>query len=921
MKDDYAIVKRLKAGEAVPSGSVSADLIRTSSGAVHVSTPSGPQELVHTANINTVLQAAGGAGWEKATVPVANYVITRPTSGAGLDLHIEIGGTLAAMLVANWPIPASGVDQLRIRNFSAIAQTFSATGYSGIVTADGNAATSGTYSIPVDMAVHITIDEDGWIQVAPMGQEVSQAEMDAALLLKMNAVVTVAGATNLNTLVAEGFYQSDLTADATNHPTHINEGTEGVLRWRVRVIRTSPGHCLQVYESTRNTQSPEMFRRYSSNAEVGSPTWSSWIPLDLSLGAANPLVNSTAAPGVALAASHEDHVHPIDTSRAPAASPIFTGTPQVGGNPKLGSNAGHAQRSFSDVTGAAMLMVPATGTATTTTATTDVAARLVKPGTSGTKANAVFDIVVGSHTAGLNGSTQVDFRLANGSTNVPDMTALTIKGDGGVLVSANPTEALGVVTKQYADTLVVGLLDYRGAFTPAVSSGAAGYPTAGGSGAASAVAKGDMFVASAAGFILTEAIQIGDSVIAKIDTPGQTAANWDKLNANITYVPEDQASKVIAFSSPTDTQYPSAKLVSDQLAAKQSSVDKGVANGYASLGADGRVPTAQMPSLATTASTSIAPILGANIGLPGYRRCKLIPINSTTTGTGDYQVEVAIGESALSVGAAFHLAGNSLDFPAAHKDGGEFAFVNPDGTAIPFWVAEVTGTAPNRTARIYLRMSGLTGQATSVQSLVFLLYDNNILTVPQQMAAITGVFNLLADDWDGASLDLAKWTLTGTAPTLTGSILTFDTANTPKVVDSVTTFGDGIEILHRTTFVDDSQSTSRSGFIHATAANDFAFGDVWDQAKSLWVGATRSNIATPPDATSRLYRLSRLAGNGSLKWTATDTVIDATRTGVLTVATPIRAWNAYGSTRGSSDWIAARQILATPPALGAVADV
>lgn len=158
-------------------------------GVTYDSGPAGqaPAVPVTASNINTVLQAAGGAGWEKAQATTANYVIARPTSGASLDLHVEVGGTLAAMLVANWPIPASGVDQLRIRNMSAVAQTFSATGYSGIVSADGNVATSGTYSIPVDMAVHITIDEDGWIQVAPMGQEVSQAEFDAAMALKAAA--------------------------------------------------------------------------------------------------------------------------------------------------------------------------------------------------------------------------------------------------------------------------------------------------------------------------------------------------------------------------------------------------------------------------------------------------------------------------------------------------------------------------------------------------------------------------------------------------------------------------------------------------------------------------------------------------------------------------------------------------------------
>lgn len=58
---------------------------------------------------------------------------------------------------------------------------------------------------------------------------------------------------------------------------------------------------------------------------------------------------------------------------------------------------------------------------------------------------------------------------------------------------------------------------------------------------------------------------------------------------------EDTSNKVTAFLSPTDTQYPSAKLTNDQLLLKQNISEKAQANGYASLGADSRVPAAQLP--------------------------------------------------------------------------------------------------------------------------------------------------------------------------------------------------------------------------------------------------------------------------------------------------------------------------------------
>ena len=47
--------------------------------------------------------------------------------------------------------------------------------------------------------------------------------------------------------------------------------------------------------------------------------------------AVNPLMNGPVAVGTSLRYSRQDHVHPIDASRAPLASPAFTGAPTVGG--------------------------------------------------------------------------------------------------------------------------------------------------------------------------------------------------------------------------------------------------------------------------------------------------------------------------------------------------------------------------------------------------------------------------------------------------------------------------------------------------------------------------------------------------------------------------------------------------------------
>jgi hypothetical protein len=85
-------------------------------------------------------------------------------------------------------------------------------------------------------------------------------------------------------------------------------------------------------------------------------------------------------------------------------------------------------------------------------------------------------------------------------------------------------------TKTYADSLVTGLLDDRGNFTPSVSSPGA-WPTTGGSGTAGAIMKGDIWFCSASGFMGTTAVVAGASFRAVVDSPGQTAANWNVLSA------------------------------------------------------------------------------------------------------------------------------------------------------------------------------------------------------------------------------------------------------------------------------------------------------------------------------------------------------------------------------------------------------
>jgi len=72
----------------------------------------------------------------------------------------------------------------------------------------------------------------------------------------------------------------------------------------------------------------------------------------------NPLMNGTVAIGVGTTWARADHVHPVDTSRAPLASPVFTGNP-TGPTPATGDNSvSLATTAFVKVQGYAPLASP-----------------------------------------------------------------------------------------------------------------------------------------------------------------------------------------------------------------------------------------------------------------------------------------------------------------------------------------------------------------------------------------------------------------------------------------------------------------------------------------------------------------------------------------------------------------------------------
>lgn len=122
----------------------------------------------------------------------------------------------------------------------------------------------------------------------------------------------------------------------------------------------------------------------------------------------------------------------------------------------------------------------------------------------------------------------------------------------------------------YADSLVAGLLDFRGWYDASVNT----FPAAGWSGTAGAILKWDTWAISVAGTLWGVAIQVWDVILATVDTPGQTTGNWTKLNTNVSYVPEDVANKETTALDTSTTKYPCNNVVKVAVDGKLSTTSK-----------------------------------------------------------------------------------------------------------------------------------------------------------------------------------------------------------------------------------------------------------------------------------------------------------------------------------------------------------
>lgn len=294
----------------------------------------------------------------------------------------------------------------------------------------------------------------------------------------------------------------------------------------------------------------------------------------------------------------------------------------------------------------------------------------------------------------------------------------------------------------------------------------------------------------------------------------------------------------------------------------------------------------------------------------GARKKSVVLAGASGAGA-DYQVLLKVGESRGASGYDLYLGTATQTFPSAKNDIGDLRFKTQGGADVPAWVEQVTGVAPNRVAWIWLKVPLDLGTNQSI----YCQYNNGP-GVPASNG--NNVFELF-DDFDGTSLDAAKWeykngsgglTISGGEAVITGNA-------TFRQIGSVNTQPDGREVVGRVYPPTTTLSyVGDFGFREYGSGDNCMFRNDWDTQGTSQFLRNNSTI-TELDARyqSAYYRLRVRRSGGAASVLINDVQKASGASGAPTAAKNIPLLHVYDSGSTSKvDWIAVKKYQVTEPA-------
>lgn len=294
----------------------------------------------------------------------------------------------------------------------------------------------------------------------------------------------------------------------------------------------------------------------------------------------------------------------------------------------------------------------------------------------------------------------------------------------------------------------------------------------------------------------------------------------------------------------------------------------------------------------------------------GTRRRAISVAGASGAGT-NYQILLKVGESSGSSSPDFVLSTGTALFPSGKGNAGDVSFTDAGGAALSYWVEQVAGTTPNRVAWIWVKVPADLG----TNQTVYCVYS---LETPASGGGDGNTVFELFDDFDGTSLDVAKWeyksgsgglTVSGGEAVLTG-------AASFRQIGSKNTQPDGREVVGRIS----PPATSLSyvgdfGFREYASGDNCMFRNDWDtQGTSEFL--QNNSVLTQLDARYQdaYYRIRVRRSGGASSVLINDVQKASGSSGAPTAVKHIPLLHVYDSgTTAKADWIAVKKYQTTEP--------